>query len=121
MFKVDIDWTKAHKDTKTLLVSGTCVTELSKDEVWLRHHSLVGVLGDTEIKREPEVPVNAGAQNFMAPPPCAPGAPEPVKLDKCQFDQLLAKLKQQATTKSLREDQKLTIMEIHEKLIEMKV
>lgn len=119
MFNVEIDWDKAHQDTAEVLVDGCNLVEVTEDNHWLRQHSLQGVMSGVSFKRKPEpAPVNANAPAFMAPPaPCATAAKQFVKLDKYQFEQLLATIKVHATDANVRDSAKLTHMQIHEKLL----
>lgn len=118
MFKAITKWDDAHERCAEIQVTSCSLVEVTKEGTPLRVHTLASLFKDTVLKR-----VNAPVQ---APAACAPAAPAAmqvsVELDNYALEQLLAQLKAEATSSSNATNRtKLTSMEIHDRLLAMKI
>lgn len=119
MFKVEIEWDKAHKDTQCIVIENGRVLELDKDANWLRSHSVQSMVGSLQVDKPTAVAPaqDGGATSFLPTPPAVPVKLEPIKVNAGKWAQLLAQLKSQAVEKTTHPNAHLTIMEIHERLL----
>lgn len=125
MFKLELDWDKAHDSTDKVDVVENYVVEKDKGGNVLRMHSLRSLMPD-ELKNVSGMPCASPAvptQDFLdAPRPPAPAQAkkQTLKVDTHSFEYLVARLKKDATDKSVRPENKLTLMEVHEMLLAIK-
>lgn len=125
MFKLELDWDKAHDSTDKVDVVENYVVEKDKGGNVLRMHSLRSLMPD-ELKNVSGMPCPAPqpagyAHSAPQPPAAVPVQQKQIiKVDAYQFEQLLATLKTQSTDKNVRESSKLTLMEVHERLLAIK-
>lgn len=130
MITTKVEWDKAHKKTAKIVIGSSEVIEKDEHGNALRKHTLTSLFDQETLLHPSKSPAGQPcppAQDFLpqAPRPPQPAVPgvaqhKTVEVDAYQFEQLLATLKTHATDKNVRESTKLTLMEVHERLLAIK-
>lgn len=129
LVEVKINKEALHPSTSKILINGNTLAQHDKENtVPLRGDTMKGIMQAEVDRVNKELESRNEPKSTAAPvqyPSAAPAAPYPtdageVKLNAFEFSNLLSSLKQVGTS-SATNRQVLTHMEIHEKLLAMKV